>query len=336
MAEELKAKGMTSDLENLLNDGPLERYEMEHLIDTHPMIAKLKKRNPDSYLGFTRIFFSFGTSTRNLDHFQMPEPQEMIGVQDAFDHFLASPKDGALVITAGVITHWVVIVVHREKGLIKEYLLDSLAHQYLHIPEEFIPANVQLFYEQKCAAKRKKVVPYRVKMFTQLLTDLRKLYTIVHKVVMGEMNLKQLHVNSEVRIIWEEYEPVLNSCAKTLELEYAKDKEIESLTLLRDKLAEVPGEKKQDIAKELYTWLLGHKPKFLRDGIMFELKIVGAKHMSKNLKTMMNLWCDIQELILDKTGIPLLSEPVDEDNSPKKVLEDYRAFLTDFRAVLSA
>lgn len=145
MAEELRASGMTSDLENLLNDGPLERYEMQHLIDTHPMIAKLKKRNPDSYLGFTRIFFSFGTPTVTLDHFQMPSPQEMVDAQDAFDRFLASPKDGALVITAGVITHWVVIVVHREQGVVKEYLLDSLAHQYLHVPEEEIPANVQLF-----------------------------------------------------------------------------------------------------------------------------------------------------------------------------------------------
>lgn len=75
----------------------------------------------------------------------MSSPQETIEAQDAFDEFLASNKDGALVITAGVITHWVVIVMHKEKEVITEYLLDSLAHKYLDITEELMPNNVQQF-----------------------------------------------------------------------------------------------------------------------------------------------------------------------------------------------
>jgi hypothetical protein len=75
----------------------------------------------------------------------MPSPKEIVETQDAFDEFLASPKDGVLVITAGVITHWVVIVLHKSKGTITEYLLDSLAHKYLHITEKEIPENVQKF-----------------------------------------------------------------------------------------------------------------------------------------------------------------------------------------------
>lgn len=172
-------------------------------------------------------------------------------------------------------------------------------------------------------------------MFTQLLIDLRKLYTIIHKVGKGEMNLKQIHVNSEMRIVWEEYEIVLNNCAKILGFEYSKEKEIESLTLLRNKLSQLEEEKKQDIAKELYNWLLSHKPKFLRDGIMHELKTVGARYMNKDLKDMMNLWWEIQGLILEKAWIPTLSEIVDEDNAPAKVFGDYKAFLIDFKAVLN-
>ena len=84
-------------------------------------------------------------SNSTVDHFQMPSPEEIVEAQDAFDEFLASPKDGALVITAGVITHWVVIVLHKNKGTITKYLLDSLAHKYLDITEEEIPANVQDF-----------------------------------------------------------------------------------------------------------------------------------------------------------------------------------------------
>ena len=61
MVEEMKAQKKTTDLESLLNNGPLERYGMQHLIETHPMIIKLlKKYGGDSYLRFTRIFFSFG------------------------------------------------------------------------------------------------------------------------------------------------------------------------------------------------------------------------------------------------------------------------------------
>ena len=75
----------------------------------------------------------------------MPSPEDLIEAQNSFDDFLANTQDGALVVILGVITHWVVIVLHREDGKIKQYLLDSLAHKYLHIPDEAIPANVQEF-----------------------------------------------------------------------------------------------------------------------------------------------------------------------------------------------
>ena len=129
---------------------------------------------------------------------------------------------------------------------------------------------------------------------------------------------------------------VLINCAKILGFEYEKEKEVESLTMLRNSLMEIPVEKKQDIVKELYNWLLSHKPKFLRDGIMHELSIVGARYMKQDLKEMMSLWCEIQDLILQKTEIPVLSEEVSESDDPKKVLDDYKVFMTDFKAILNA
>jgi hypothetical protein len=136
--------------------------------------------------------------------------------------------------------------------------------------------------------------------------------------------------------MWEEYGVVLDNCAKILGFEYGKEKEIESLTLLGDLMADIPVERKQDIAKELYNWLLSHKPKFLRDGIMHELSIVEAKYMSQDLKEMMSLWCEIQELILYKTELPVLLEEVSSCNNPKKVFDDYKVFITDFKAILNA
>ncbi len=110
IAEELKSSGKTSDLANLLNDGPLERYEMQHLVETHHKVRKLYKLYPNNYLRFTRIFFSFSipvAAQMRVDHFQMASPQELVEIQDTFDEFLASGKDGALVVMLGVITHWV-------------------------------------------------------------------------------------------------------------------------------------------------------------------------------------------------------------------------------------
>ena len=69
VTDELKATGKTTDLESLLNDGPLERYEMQHLVETHPKILKLYKKFSDKYLRFTRIFASFSKIHKNIRSF---------------------------------------------------------------------------------------------------------------------------------------------------------------------------------------------------------------------------------------------------------------------------
>ena len=171
-------------------------------------------------------------------------------------------------------------------------------------------------------------------MFTQLLTDLRILYGIINKMLQGKENLKQLHVNTEMKIFWEEYEPVFAAISKIVGINYDKVNEAECLALLMSSLNKISEPHQVAIGKELYSWLKSHKPKFLRDGIMHEFNVVGAKYLSPSMKVLMKLWWDIQVLLLESVKPPILDKVVDEDNMPGKVFCDYGLFLMDFQKVL--
>jgi len=75
----------------------------------------------------------------------MATPYELVKVQDTFDEFLTNKKDGVLVAILGVMNHWVAIAIHKEKGICKEYLLDSLGHKYLDESDDKIPENAFKF-----------------------------------------------------------------------------------------------------------------------------------------------------------------------------------------------
>eukprot|EP00830_Metopus_es_P009190 TRINITY_DN1888_c0_g1_i2.p1 TRINITY_DN1888_c0_g1~~TRINITY_DN1888_c0_g1_i2.p1 ORF type:complete len:397 (+),score=57.11 TRINITY_DN1888_c0_g1_i2:64-1254(+) len=311
LVKELVAIGKTSDVENLLHDGPLERYEMQYLLDTNKKIHNLFRDYPEFYLKFIKIFFSF-------NHFQMASPKELVEIQDTFDEFLGTKIDGVLVVLLGIMTHWVVLVIHREKGAIKIYLLDSLAHEYLNTPQDQIPKNAQAFYEKRSKIKQKELVPYRIKMFTQLLTDLQIIYTIIYKMTLKQENLKQFHANAEIKIFWEEYETLFESFLKNLSIPLTKGNLLDPLKSLIGLLPTIPLEKKNQIGLELYKWLLVHKPKSLRDGIMPELKAVGAKSMSSEWRILMIMWMELQKVILENCPVPEPTEKIDPDNLPKK------------------
>ena len=125
-----------------------------------------------------------------------------------------------------------------------------------------------------------------------------------------------------MKIILEEYEPVLINTSKILGIIYDQTNALESLKKIKESLYDISADKKQPIGMELYQWLICHKPKFLRDGIMVELNSVGARYMDLHLKNIVLLWIDIQTLLIENNGVPTLSEVVDEDNQPKKVFDD--------------
>ncbi len=155
--------------------------------------------------------------------------------------------------------------------------------------------------------------------------------------VLGQENLRRLHVNTEMKIFWEEYEPVLEELAKELGLPFVKEKPEALFKALKASLATVPS-KSTIISQIQYKWLLSHKPKSLRDGILNEVQAVGGRHMSEEWRTAADLWLELQKSIVDKLPLPAVTEgeKVDEDNLPKKVFADYSAFLADFAKALAS
>jgi hypothetical protein len=55
------AKMSENEREGLLNDGPLERYQMKFCIKTHPLLLRLKETYPEEefYLDFSKIEYAF-------------------------------------------------------------------------------------------------------------------------------------------------------------------------------------------------------------------------------------------------------------------------------------
>jgi len=149
--------------------------------------------------------------------------------------------------------------------------------------------------------------------------------------ILRQENLKRLHANTEMKIFWEEYEPVFDGMFGALGIPFVKEKELDSLKLFKDAIQLIPADKKEIIGLLLYKWLVSHKPKALRDGIMSELQAVGAKHMSEEWKLLAEIWLELQVQLMAQMSVPVLTSPVDEDNLPKKVFADYAVFLADFR-----
>lgn len=174
-----------------------------------------------------------------------------------------------------------------------------------------------------------------MKNFTQLLTDLRILYRIIHNLVQGKENLKQLHANTEAKIFWEEYEPVLSKYMQILYKPEETCKKDDYLFKICEKVnAGITLLQKSELILALYNWLISHKPKLLRDTIMFELSVVGAKNLSEPNKTLFAKFIWLQEKILTECEMPIVDKSTDPDNLPCKVFFDFNKFITDFNNLL--
>lgn len=140
--------------------------------------------------------------------------------------------------------------------------------------------------------------------------------------------MKELHLDNEINSFWSEFEDVAQEMLKCVQ---EKHEGLYSKTGMMKHLYEIYKSRKDqmEFAQLVYKWLLEHKPKNIRDGILNEIRIVEAKFLGKEAKSFLIEWCKFQLAISEK-GInldPELAKSV--DNKPAKVFGDCQKVMTD-------
>ena len=122
--------------------------------------------------------FFAGFGLMNMDKEEVMYIQHKINV---FNN--TTDKDAIFVLFIGATSHWVALVIHKEKSsqIQKFYLLDSSNLLYLNCEEDDVPAlfDEELHQNVALGFPRKKYDTFTTKMVLHTLIDLRKTFEII-------------------------------------------------------------------------------------------------------------------------------------------------------------
>ena len=175
---------------------PLERGPMKHLLQSDPELIQLRKQASKNNIAvyIERLFYSFGQMNYNN--------QEIARLSSLFTDFSKHNNDAIFVILLGVTSHWVTIVLHKERRAgITLYLLDSSNLPILNCLPQEISALYDLEMHQDIEDGRplKTFDHFSTKMVLHSLFDIRHFLMFFQELVHYKIPLYMFHSSQKIQ-----------------------------------------------------------------------------------------------------------------------------------------
>ena len=243
------SKNFPKDKNELYNEGSLERYHMDYILNTNYIKKDIDIK--DIELNIIRIYFVGGTFAN--DKSQLKE------IESFFMSMKENSKDKVFILFLGLSAHWIVLINdNNNKFISKEHFL--LFDSYDRSAEIFyIEDNDTARYKyidtidltDQTQFKKKKMTDYDKKSFNFFIKDYQSLFsslsTVLSKITTEHNIISTIVLEHYIRDILASYEEMLG-----VPFEYLSSFEDKFLLLMM-----------------IYNWLISqYHPKILKENIM--------------------------------------------------------------------